>query len=135
VARDIDLPDFLLGLARRRNRPARRLAATKLSEVFDDFFAREAAAERAQADAQPWSRSESALRLAARQKTRARRVSVLLLRGHVRGMATLRGLRAAAAGLWVGLRVSVDAAARSLWKGVFRRRRRAEDEPGAAALA
>ena len=34
VARDVDIADFLIGLARRRNRKARRLAVAKLSEAF-----------------------------------------------------------------------------------------------------
>ena len=35
VARDLDSTDLLLGLARRRNRPARRLAAAQLSAAID----------------------------------------------------------------------------------------------------
>ena len=47
------------------------------------------------------------------------------LRGHVGRQlsAGTRGLRATAALAWVAVRVSVDAAARSLWKGVRSLRR------------
>jgi len=70
-------------------------------------------------------RSSDALRRDARQRKYAGRVARLLLRGHAGRQlsAGTRGLRATAALAWVAVRVSVDAAARSLWKGVRSLRR------------
>ena len=117
VARDLDSTDLLLGLARRRNRPARRLAAARLSAAIDAWWTKEPVAE---TSAVAWPRSSDALRRDARQRKYAGRVARLLLRGHAGRQlsAGTRGLRATAALAWVAVRVSVDAAARSLWKGV-----------------
>jgi hypothetical protein len=117
VARDLDSTDLLIGLARRRNRPARRLAAAQLSEAINAWWTKTPVAE---TSAVAWPRSSDALRRDARQRKYAGRVARLLLRGHVGRQlsAGTRGLRATAALAWVAVRVSVDAAARSLWRGV-----------------
>ena len=122
VARDLDSTDLLLGLARRRNRPARRLAAAQLSEAINAWWTKEPVAE---TSAVAWPRSSDALRRDARQRKYAGRVARLLLRSHAGRQlsAGTRGLRATAALAWVAVRVSVDAAARSLWKGVRSLRR------------
>ena len=111
-----------LCIARRRNRPARRLAAAQLSEAINAWWTKEPVVE---TSAVAWPRSPDALRRDARQRKYAGRVARLLLRGHVGRQlsAGTRGLRATAALAWVAVRVSVDAAARSLWKGVRSLRR------------
>ena len=60
------------------------------------------------------------LPMVGRRDERVRARGTILLRGHAGRQlsAGTRGLRATAALAWVALRVSVDAAARSLWKGV-----------------
>lgn len=122
AAWDLDLADLLLGAARRRNRGARRLAVAKLSEALDAFLGRRFATAPPEAsDARPWPRSAASRALAARDRARARAVSRLLLRKHLRGLASLRGARAALVGCFVGARVAVDAAARSLWRFIRRK--------------
>ena len=124
VARDLDSTDLLLGLARRRNRPARRLAAARLSAAIDAWWTKKPPVA-VETPAVAWPRSSDALRRDARQRKYAGRVARLLLRGHAGRQlsAGTRGLRATAALAWVAVRVSVDAAARSLWKGVRSLRR------------
>ena len=122
VARDLDSTDLLIGLARRRNRPARRLAAARLSAAIDAWWTKTPVVE---TSAVAWPRSSDALRRDARQRKYAGRVARLLLRSHAGRQlsAGTRGLRATAALAWVAVRVSVDAAARSLWRGVRSLRR------------
>ena len=100
----------------------RRLAAAKLSEAIDAWWTKKPVVE---TSAVAWPRSSDALRRDARQRKYAGRVARLLLRGHAGRQlsAGTRGLRATAALAWVAVRVSVDAAARSLWKGVRSLRR------------
>ena len=124
VARDLDSTDLLLGLARRRNRPARRLAAAKLSAAIDAWWMKKPPVA-VDTPAVAWPRSSDALRRDARQRKYAGRVARLLLRGHAGRQlsAGTRGLRATAALAWFAVRVSVDAAARSLWRGMRSLRR------------
>jgi predicted unusual protein kinase regulating ubiquinone biosynthesis (AarF/ABC1/UbiB family) len=120
VARDLDSTDFLQGLARRRNRPARRLAAARLSAAIDAWWTRKPPAAADATAALAWPRSADATRRDARQREKAERVARLLLRHHAGRQlsAGFRGARATASLAWVAVRISVDAAARSLWNGV-----------------
>lgn len=120
VVRDLDSTDILQCVARRRNRPARRLAAARLSAAIDAWWTRKPPAAADVTAAVAWPRSADATRRDARQREKAGRVARLLLRHHAGRQlsAGFRGARATASFAWVAVRISVDAAARSLWNGV-----------------
>lgn len=120
VARDFDSTDFLINLARRRQRPARRLAVGELSATIDAWWTRNPPAVAGATAAVAWPRSADATRRDTRQREKAGRVARLLLRYHAGRQlsAGFRGARATASLAWVAVRISADAAARSLWNGV-----------------
>ena len=107
---------------RRRNRPARRLAAAQLSEAINACRTRNLCCGATRPPPHPrWrGRGVDALRRDARQRKYAGRVARLLLRGHAgRQLSAGHARPARDGGTRVGrvARVVVDAAARSLWKG------------------
>lgn len=125
IARDIDSTELLLRLASPSARPARRLAVQKLASAVQQSVGRRvgevapAARARAEGATQPWPRSEHASLREKRHSTRARAVTVALLRSHLRRLAC-SGWRGAAAVcalsfvvMRVGLAALMRAAARS----------------------